>query len=362
LIARFLNGRRARLALAGAFAATLVATFTGANGTHASVTTPQCNSPEPTGRLFCVIVEDQDGVSPSLPNGSGNSQTPVKAFQYYKLTYSNPGGSTLTNGVVTLKLTDNVPGSPAVDSTAVFAASGSAPFCSVTSTKPNVVTCTLGNIAAGGTKPSFFVAYQTSNTPGVTSTDAQITSVFKENTQNGANPSSLTFTENTSLEPNPELSVSWAPPGQHVDLGTAPDITFSKFSFDVPTGKSAFLSSVAESSASACDPSLTCFGQLVKTNLSGAQTGTFSSANPFHLSLIESLDIVPGNTNSLAVSHQFDDGTFEVIQTRCSSDPPAPSDTLPCFKYTTFSDKVTKQKYGVFSIWGFRNGGWMAGG
>jgi hypothetical protein len=361
VIATFLNGRRARLALAGAFAATLVAMFSGANGTHASVVT-KCNNPDPTGRLFCVTVEDQDGVSPSLPNGSGNSQTPVKAFQYYKLTFSNSGGSTLTNGVVTLKLTDNVPGNPAVVSTAVFSASGSASFCSVTSTTPNVVTCTLGNIPAGGTKTPFLVAYQTSKTPGVTSTDALITSLFKENNQNGANPSSLAFTENTSLEPDPQLSVSWSPPGQHVDLGTAPDITYSKFSFDVPNGKSAFLSSVAESNASACDPSLTCFGQLVKTDLSGADAGTFSSTNPFHLSLIENLDIVPGNTNALAVSHQLDGGGFEVIRTRCSSDPPAPSDTLPCFKYTTFSDKVSKQKYGVFSIWGFRNGGWMAGG
>jgi hypothetical protein len=360
VIARLPNKSRSRLALAGAFAATIVALFTGANGTHASVTT-KCNTPDPTGRLFCITVEDQDGVSPSDVTGSGKTQTSVKAFQYYKFTFSNAGGSTLTNGVVTLKLTDNVPGNPAVDSTAVFAASGSASFCSVTSTKPNVVTCTLGNIPAGGTKTPFFVAYQTSTTPGVKSTDAEITTAFKEGANGGANPASLTFTENTSLEPDPELSVSWSPPGQHIDLGTAPDITFSKFSFDVPVGKSAFLSSVAESSNSACDPSLSCFGQLVKTDLSAAQAGTFSSGNPFHLTIIESLDIVPGNTKSLVVSHQFDDGTFEVIRTRCSSDPPAASDTLPCFTFSTFTDKVTKQKYAAFSIWGFRNGGWMPG-
>jgi hypothetical protein len=360
LIARFLNSRRSRLALAAAFAATLVATFTGANGTHASLVT-KCNSPDPTGRLFCVTVEDQDGVSPSGVTGSGQSQTSVNAFQYYKFTFSNTGGSTLTNGVATLKLTDNVPGSPAVDSTAVFAASGSAPFCSVKSTKPNVVTCAVGNIAAGATIPSFFVAYRTSNTPDVASTDAEISIGFKEGAKNGANPAALTFVENTSLEPDPELSVSWSPPGQHVDLGTAPDVTYSKFSFDVPLGKTAFPSSVAESGAYACDASITCFGELVQTDVHASQEGTFSSANPFHLTLIENLDIVPGNTASLAVSHQFDGGSFEVIRTRCSSDPPASTDTLPCFTYDTFSDKATKQKFGVFSIWAFRNGGWMPG-
>jgi hypothetical protein len=361
VIAGFSNSRRSRLALAAAFAGTIVALFTGANGTHASVTT-KCNIPDPTGRLFCITVEDQDGVSPSGATGSGNTQTSVNAFQYYRLTFTNQGGSTLTNGVVTLKLTDNVPGSAAVDSTAVFAASGSASFCSVTSTTPNVVTCTLGNIPAGGTKTPFFVAYRTSNTPGVTSTGAAITTAFKEGANQGANPASLTFTENTSLEPDPELSVSWSPPGQHVDLGTAPGVTFSKFSFDVPPGKRAFLSSVAESNGYACDPSLTCFGQLVKTDLSAAEDGTFSATNLFHLTIIESLDIVPGNTKSLAVSHQLDGGGFEVIRTRCGSDPPSSADMLPCFTFSTFTDKATKQKYGVFSIWGFRNGGWMPGG
>ena len=361
MIARFMNGRRARLALTGAFAATLVAMFSGANGTHASVVT-KCNSPDPTGRLFCVTVEDQDGVSPTGVTGSGKSQSSVKAFQYYKLTFSNAGGSTLTNGVVTLKLTDNVPGKPAVDSTAVFAASGSAPFCTVKSTKPNVVTCALANIAGNGTMPSFFVAYRTSDTAAVVSTDAEISASFKEGSKPGANPASLTFVENTSLEPDPELSVSWSPPGQHVDLGTAPDTTYSKFAFDVPAGKSAFLSSVAESNTYTCDPSLTCFGELVRTDLSGSQAGTFSATSPFHLTIIEDLGLVPGNTSSLAVSHQLDDGNFEVIRTRCKSDPPTSADTLPCFTYDTFFDKELKEKFGVFSIWGFRNGGWMAGG
>lgn len=357
MIARILNGRRSRLALAGASAATLVAVFTGANSTHASTVT-NCNTPDPTGRLFCVTVEDQDGVSPSGVTGSGKQQTSVQAYQYYKFTFTNSGGSTLTNGVLTLKLTDLVPGNPAVDSTAVFTPSGSAPFCSVKSTKPNVVTCSLANIAAGATASPFFVAYRTSNTPSVASTNADISAGFKEATKNGANPSSVAFTENTSLEPDPERSVSWSPPGQHVDMATAPGVTFSKFSYDVPLGKSAFLGSVAESDAYVCDASITCFGQLVRTDLSGAEAGTFLSTNPFHLTLIESLDIVPGNTSSLVVSHQLDDGSFEVVRTICSSDPPASSDTLPCFKFS----KDNKAKLGFFSIWADRNGGWMPGG
>jgi hypothetical protein len=354
------------ISLAGAFAvAAVVVLFAAADRTSASITTT-CNTPEPTGRLFCLTVEDRDGVSPTGTTGSGNIKSTVQAYQFYKLTIGNAGGSSLTNGVATLKLTDLVPGSPAVNSTAVFVPSGSASFCSRTSSNPNLVTCQLGNLAAGAALPPFFVAYRTSNTPNVSSTNAEITVGFKESAKRGANPSSLTYVENTSLEPDPELSVSWSPPGQHVDLGTAPDpsTAFSKFSYDVPTGKTAFLSTLGESNEKVCAPELsdTCFGQLVRTDVSGAAAGTFSAANPFHLTILVSTDIAPGGTNGLAISHQFDDGSFEVIRTQCSSSPPSPSDTLPCFIVGTLTDKDTKAKFVTFDIWGFRNGGWMPGG
>jgi len=351
---------RRNIAAAGALAAAaLVVLIAAADRTNASTTTT-CNTPDPTGRLFCVTVEDQDGVSPTGVTGSGNQQTTVQAYQYYKLTVSNAGGSSLTNGVATLKLTDQVPSKPDVDSTAVFIPSGSASFCSLTSTKPNVVTCSLGNIAAGATKAAFFVAYRTSITPDVASTNAQITTTFKENTKKGANPSTLVSNEITSLEPDPELSVSWSPPGQHVDLGTSPASAFSKFSYDVPADKTAFLGTLTDSNGYVCDASLTCFGQLVQTDVSGAAVGTFSSSNLFHLTMIISLDLVPGgNTDTFAVSHRFDNGSFEVIRTRCSSSPPSSSDTLPCF---TFLKDNSKAKQALFDVWGAQNGGWMPGG
>ena len=61
-------------------------------------------------------------------------------------------------------------------------------------------------------------------TTNVTSTDAAITVGFKEgsNGPNGANPATLSFRENTSLEPDTEASVAWSPLGQDVLLGTSP--------------------------------------------------------------------------------------------------------------------------------------------
>src|SRR5262249_52190334 len=69
----------------------------GAGGSTAS-TTSHCNTPAPTGRQFCITVEDIDGDSPSGHVGTGVRQNDVTAYQFYKFTVQNVGGSSLTNG------------------------------------------------------------------------------------------------------------------------------------------------------------------------------------------------------------------------------------------------------------------------
>ncbi len=333
----------------------------GAGGSSASTVT-KCSTPAPSGRLFCVTVEDSDGVSPSGLVGSGARQADVEAYQFYKVTIANTSGSSLTNGTLSLVLTDNVGTSPGVPSTAVYIPSSATPFCSLASTDPNRVTCQLANLGAGSSTPEMVFGYRTSTTPGVTSTDATVSVAFKEgsNGPNGANPATLSFVENTSLEPDPEASVAWSPSAQNVQLSTSPtfDNQFTTLGYSVPAAKAAFTASLSESSGQACAPGLSCFGELVTTNLSAAEGGTFTTSNPFHLKLTVSLDLVPGgNTKAIVMSHQLEGGAFEVISRRCTSTPPTASEALPCITVTV--DKKTKLL--VVDAWGFQNGGWQPG-
>ena len=337
-----------------------VALLGGAGGSSASTAT-QCSTPQPSGRLFCVTVEDIDGVSPSGHVGSGARQADVEAYQLYRFTVSNTSGSSLTNGTLSVVLTDNVGTSPGVTSTAVYIPSSATPFCALASTTPNRVTCQLGNLAANSSKPTFVLGYRTSTTPGVTSTDAAISVAFKEgsNGPNGANPATLSFTENTSLEPDPEASMAWSPSGQSVQLSTSPtfDNQFTTMRYTVPAAKPAFTSELHESNGYVCDPRVTCFGELVTTDLSEAEPGTFTASNPFHLTFKISLDIVPGgNTNAVVVSHKLDSGAFEVVSRRCTSSPPAATE-LPCITVT----KDQKAKLLIVDAFGFENGGWQPG-
>jgi hypothetical protein len=338
------------------FALVIVA-LGGAGGLNAS-TARHCNTPDPNGRLFCVTVEDLDGVSPSGHLGSGAD---VQAYQFYKLTIANGGGSTLTNGSFSVVLHDNTPAGT-VNSTAVYVPSAGAPFCAVVSTSPNRVDCSLANLGAGASTPTIVLGYRTSTTPGVTSTDAAVTVGFKEasNGPNGANPATLSFTENTSLEPDPESSVTWSPSGQNVQLSTTPgfDTQFSTLEYSVPAAKKAFAASLSESNGPACAPGIACFGELVTTDLSGADAGTFAAANVFHLRLTLSLDLLPGgNTKAIVMSHRLDSGAFEVISRRCGSNPPAASEALPCIVVTV--DR--KANLLTLDAWGFQNGGWHPG-
>jgi hypothetical protein len=346
--------RRRTLTAAAAVLAAAAATLLGAAGRGEASVATDCSQPAPAGRLVCITVEDLDGVSPSGPTVSGKQRVDVQAFGYLKLTVANDGGNTLTNGSVRITLTDVVDGAPApLVSTAAFVPAGSASFCSVTSTSPNVVTCTLPNLAAGAATDAFYVAYRTSNTPGVISTAAEITTSFKEGSNQGANPATFTVFESTSLEPDPQLSVAWSPPGQDVRLGTSPaDVQFSTLRFSVPADKSAFLASLAEGGGSICPAGATCSTELVTTNLAGAAAGTFSPQNPFTLTLTLQLDLLASrNLKDFVVYHVKDDGTLETISALCSTSAGA----LPCFTLT----KDNRQKLLIVEIKAWENGRWQ---
>ena len=347
---------RALLVCAGVLGLALL----GGAGRSTASTIPQCSTPDPTGREFCVTIEDQEGVSPSGLLGSGKLQVNVTAYQYYKFSILNTGGSTLTNGTLKAVLKDQVPAGE-VNSTASYVAAASASFCSRTSTDPNTVSCSLPNIAAGPQPLVFYLVYRTSTTAGVTATNLYGTVGFKEgsNGPNGANPATFDVFEATSLEGDPEASVAWSPPTAHVVLGTSPitDTQFSTLAYDVPPGKNAFLARESEGTGTVpCPDGLTCFGEVVTTDLSGSD-GVFSSSNLFHLTITTSLDVVPGgNVNSIVLVHVGDFGQ-EIISTRCSSSPPASSDTLPCITVT----KDNKAKLLIIDAWGYQNGGWVPG-
>jgi hypothetical protein len=327
----------------------------GAGGSTASTATT-CSVPEPTGREFCVTIDDQDGVSPSGLVGTGKLQVNVTAYQYYKFSIENVGGSTLTNGTLKATLKDKV-GTAEPNSTASYVAAASASFCSRTSTNPNTVSCSLPNIAAGPQPLVFYLVYRTSMTPGVSATNLSGTVGFKEGLKNGANPATWPVSEATSLEGDPEDSLAWSPPSSHVSLGTSPtfDTQFSTLAYDVPPGKNAFLARLTEGGSLPCPAGLTCFGEVVTTVLSA---DAFSSSNLFHLTITISLDSVPGgNTDNIALVHVRDDTTVETIRTRCSSSPPALGDTLPCITVT----KDNKAKLLIIDAWGYQNGGWVPG-
>lgn len=349
----------------------LMLVLLGGTGRSSASTARHCSTPDPQGRLVCVAVEDSDdalglnGPSPSGPFGSGARQVNVTAYQYYKLTVANSGGSTLTQGSVTVDLTDVTP-DVSVVSTAAYQPSNSAASCSQVSTSPNRVKCTLANIPANSSSPLIVLAYRTSTTPGVTATIASITTAFKEGTNpNGANPSTFTFNETTSLEPDHEASAAWSPPGQTTSLGTDPtfDSQFSTVAFKVPTGKSAFISNLTEGAGTLCATGLKqCFGEVVTLQLPAPDSDTFSPANPFHLTITlvpGDFGVSSGNTSNVVVVHKPDAGPVETISTRCSANPPAPTETLPCIVVNKVNQGQTKLF--VIDIYGVNNGGWHPG-
>jgi hypothetical protein len=296
---------------------------------------------------LCVTVEDVDGVSPSV---IGSPQ--VTAYQVYKVTVANTGSTALPAGTITVLLSDLVAGN-SQNSNAEFFKAGSSPACARISQGPNTVRCAVGALAGGTSSSTFQIAYRTTRTSGATSTTAAITVALGS--------SSVSTSEQTDLESDPEAASAWSPPGSQVQLGTSPtfDTQFSTLQFKVPTNKPGFVSALAESSTTVCPPGLTCFGEGVTTDLSGAAAGTFSAANQFHLTLNISLSVVPPGAplSNVFLWHRLDNGTLERVRTRCQPSPPTATSTLPCITVTvdTVGGRI------IIDAWGFQNGGWVPG-
>ena len=97
---------------------------------------------------------------------------------------------------------------------------------------------------------------------------------------------------------------------------------------------------------------------MVTTDLSGADAGTFSNTNLFHLRITMTLDQLPGgNIDKVVVVHQPDSAPQETISAHCSSSPPSSTDAIPCI----FVTKDNQAKLLFIDIWGARNGGWHPG-
>lgn len=294
---------------------------------------------------LCITVEDVDGVSPSTLT---NPQ--VFAYQVYKVTIANTGSAPLPSGTMTVLLSDLVGGQPQ-SSSAEFIKAGSSAACARVSQAPNNVGCTVGALAGGASSSLFLIGYRTTRTPGATSTTADITVSLGS--------SSVSTSAQTDLENDPEAASAWSPPGAQVQIGTSPtfDTQFSTLQYKVPTNKPGFVSGLLESSATVCPPGLTCFGEGVTTDLSGAAAGTFAASNLFHLTLNIALSSIPPSAplSDVFLWHKLDNGTLERVRTRCQPSPPNATSVLPCITVTTAAGRL------IIDAWGFQNGGWVPG-
>jgi len=297
---------------------------------------------------LCVTVEDVDGVSPSVLGPPA-----VVAYQVYKITVGNTGGTALPAGTITIRLSDIVSGNP-VNSNAEFSGTGSTTGCVRVSQNPNTVRCSVGALAAGASSTTFLVSYRTTRAAGATSTNADITVALGSE--------SVTTSEQTSLEPDPEAASSWSPPGRSTQIGTSPtfDNEFSTLQYTVPSNRPGFVSGLEESAGgNVCPAGFFCLGETVTTDLSGAAAGTFSPSNLFHLTLNLSLSIVPPSAplSNLFLWHRLANGTLEKITTRCQTVPPTSTSALPCIAVTV--DQTAGRL--IVDAWGYQNGGWVPG-
>jgi hypothetical protein len=295
---------------------------------------------------LCVTVEDVDGVSPSTLGPPA-----VTAYQVYKITVTNSGNTALPAGTISVLLSDIV-SETASSSSAEFTSVGSSSGCARVSQSPNLVRCSVGALAGGASSPLFLLSYRTTRTPGVTSTNAAVSVSLGS--------ASVSTTEQTDIENDPESASAWSPPGRSTQIGTSPtcDNQFSTLQYSVPTNRPGFVSGLEESNGRVCPGTLTCLGELVTTDLSDAAPGTFAPTNLFHLTLNLSLSIVPPSVplSSIFLWHRLDDGTLERVRTRCQTTPPTASSTLPCITVAVVAGRL------IIDAWGFENGGWQTGG
>jgi hypothetical protein len=295
---------------------------------------------------LCVTVEDVDGVSPSTLGPPA-----VIAYQVYKITLTNTGSAPIPGGTIAVLLSDIV-SDKASSSNAEFTLAGSSPGCARISQAPNLVRCSVGGIAGNSSSPVLLLSYRTTRTPGVTATNANV------NVSLGA--VSVSATERTDLENDPESAAAWSPPGRLTQIATSPaDDQFSTLQYSVPTNRPGFVSGLEESGGRVCPGTVTCLGELVTTDLADAALGTFSPSNLFHLTLNLPLSAVPptASLSNLFLWHRLDNGTFEKVRTRCQTSPPAASSALPCIRVA--ADQLAGRL--IIDAWGFQNGGWQPG-
>jgi hypothetical protein len=325
--------RRAAMAVGVFAAAAAITLIGGAVRGLADTTEPDCTPPD-SSRQFCVTVTDTDGVSVSGVSIPGTNEKTL-SYMAYTITVENIALSgTLTNGTTTIKLKDN--GSV---STAAFQASLSPAFCRLTSKPENIVTCSHGNLAAD-TPVTFTVVYISSTTAGTTATIADIVTAFREMLKGDPKGANISKVE---VDPDPSTSYvsgdsagSWSPTGNQVRLATdATDTQWSVLKFSNLLQPS-FLSSLTETTVGPtvnCHPSLRkCIGENVHVELECALVNTCAiSDTNFGFVQINIVNPDPGiNENTVVVSHKLEDGSFELIDTHCTSNPPTTAAQLPC--------------------------------
>jgi hypothetical protein len=322
------------------------------------------------GRPFCVTITDVDGRSLS---------TTSPHYMFYKVEISrNPNGGTskLTNGTLTLTLTDilgvedALPGRPLGDpddqaSTAAFQASPvSTSACKLGSTS-NVLTCTVPNLAAGG-GPIVYepLIFKTSITATATFTKLTAAARFKEkgsdNQPNDPNQDTVTVSEYTSYEPDPDLDVSWAYPNASINLQTSSaDNQYSTFPLAVPsTLASPFTASLQET---AVTPGVgfcaNCKGEIAST----VGGGIFSASKPAQVTIVWNFKPSGFTENGGTAYHQPDSGPVEVITQTCTFAPSATTPSnLPC-RTIDIDNLGGGQVQVTTDIWSAGNGGWGVG-
>ena len=348
-------------------AATAVVLVGGAARSSAS-TTSACSD----GRPFCVTVEDLDQRSLS---------TVSPHYMFYKVTISRKadgGTSNLTNGTLTLTLTDiigvddTLSGRPAGDpndvpSTAVFQASPvSTSKCSVGSSS-NVLTCTVSNFPAGSAAQVYEpLIFKTSTTVNAASTKLTAVARFKEkgsdNQPNDPNQDTVTVSEYTSYEPDPNLDVSWAYPNASIvlqtsNLDTAGNDQYSTFPLVIPSGHTPFTASLLETPVTGTGFCANCKGEIA-TTVGG---GIFSAAKPAHVTIVWDFKPSGFTENGGTAYHQFDNGDVESFTTKCTFAPNATTPSaLPCRTITIQNLGQGKVKV-TTDIWSNNNGGWGVG-
>jgi hypothetical protein len=289
----------------------------------------------------------------------------------------NGGTSNLTNGTLTLTLTDiigvddTLPGrDPQVDpddqpSTAVFQASPvSTSKCSVGSAS-NVLTCTVQNFPAGA-DPQVYdpLIFTTSTTATAAATKLTATASFKEKGSDGPpndpNQDSVIVSEPTTYEANIDEDVSWAYPNAAINLQTSTaDNQYSKFPLAVPsTLANPFTATLNEAAVTGTGFCAKCKGEIA-TTVGG---GIFSASKPAHVTIV--WDFKPsGFTESGGTAYHQPDfpGQLEVIVQKCTFAPntSTPS-SLPC--RTINIQNLGGGKVQVTTdIWSAGNGGWGVG-